>query len=95
MTRFRLFTYQKGFEFKKLKIFRYLNLYSNTFLNSTYIIYAGETILKIFPRFNEPIEVFGNENDTEYVVINNTGRDIVNNSVNELQNNINLLLNYF
>jgi len=71
------------------------NLYSNSFLSSTYIIQSGETILKILPRFSEPIEVFGNENDVEYIIKNNTGKDIVNTSIIDLKNNINLLLNNY
>ena len=58
---------------------------SNSNYLSSYTIPNGAKIIKIYPRFSNPDSVFGNENDTEYVVTNNTGNDIVKTSLNDLQ----------
>ena len=71
------------------------NLLSNSNYLAPYTIPNGSTILKIFPRFSNPDSVFGNENDVSYNIINNTGKDIINKDIIELQDSINSLFELF
>lgn len=64
------------------------NLSSNSNYLAPYVIPNGSTILKIYPRFSSPDNVFGNEYDISYNIKNDTGNDIVNNNLNELQASI-------
>ena len=73
------------------------NLISNFSLLSQYTIPVNQKIVTIYPRFSNTINipVFGNENDVGYTITNNTGKDIVCNSINELEQNINSFFNSF
>jgi len=71
------------------------NISSNSGFSSNYLIDVSDTILKIYPRFPNTINTFGNENDISYNIINNTGKQIICNSINELEQNINSLINNF
>lgn len=71
------------------------NISSNSGFSSNYLIDISETILKIYPRFPNTINTFGNENDISYNIINNTGEQIICNSINQLEQNINSLINNF
>jgi len=64
------------------------NLSSNSNYLSSYVIPNESTLLKIYPRFSSPNNVFGNEFDVSYTVFNNTGSDIVCNNINVLQSSI-------
>ena len=70
------------------------NLVSNSSLLSSYIIKPKEKILTIYPRFPNTINTFGNENDISYNIIN-TGNQIICNSIIQLEQNINSLINNF
>jgi len=71
------------------------NLISTFTLLPQYTIKNNEKIVTIYPRFPNTIQVFGNENDISYNIINNTGKDLVSTSINQLEQNINLLFNSF
>jgi hypothetical protein len=63
-------------------------LSSNSNYLSSYVIPNESVLLKIYPRFSPPINVFGNEYDISYTIFNNTGNDIVCNNLNILQSSI-------
>lgn len=70
-------------------------LVSNTLISSSYVIPKNALLFTIYPRFDNSILVFGNENDVSYNITNNTNNALVSTSITELTFNITSLIESF